>query len=90
MPNAASSNSKRDRPYDLEERTALFGETVVGFAKRIPKGDVASPLISQLVRAATSIGANWCLAWCLTLLIRPTDSEILLLNSFDFLISLDI
>jgi hypothetical protein len=23
-----------DKPYDLEERTALFGEAIIGFAKR--------------------------------------------------------
>jgi four helix bundle protein len=50
----------KDRQFDLEERTAIFGETVIRFAKRIPAGDINSPLISQLIRAATSIGANWC------------------------------
>ena len=53
-------NSERGRQFDLEERTAAFGETVIRFAKRIPPGDITSPLISQLVRAATSVGANWC------------------------------
>lgn len=48
------------RPYDLEERTALFGEAVIRFAKKIPVNEITGPLISQLVRAATSIGANWC------------------------------
>jgi four helix bundle protein len=46
--------------YDLEERTAVFGETVIAFAKRIPATPVNLPLISQLVRAATSVGANYC------------------------------
>ena len=45
--------------FDLEERTAQFGEAVVVFAKRVPVNLVTSPLISQLVRAATSIGANY-------------------------------
>ena len=30
------------------------------FAKKIPKNSVNLPLISQLVRAATSVGANYC------------------------------
>lgn len=47
-------------PFDLEERTAKFGEAVILFAKRIPKSTVNTPLVSQLVRAATSIGANYC------------------------------
>ena len=46
--------------YDLEERTACFGEEVLRFAKKISKNPVNSPLISQLVRAATSVGANYC------------------------------
>jgi four helix bundle protein len=46
--------------FDLEERTALFGEAVIQFAKKIPKNPVSTPLISQLVRAGTSIGANYC------------------------------
>ncbi len=46
--------------FDLEERTARFGEAAISFAQRIPKGAVTSPLASQLVRAATSVGANYC------------------------------
>ena len=46
--------------FDLEERTALFGEAVIRFAKNIPKNPVTTPLISQLVRAGTSVGANYC------------------------------
>jgi four helix bundle protein len=46
--------------FDLEERTARFGELVIGFAKRLAKGPVNEPLVNQLVRSATSIGANYC------------------------------
>jgi four helix bundle protein len=45
--------------YDLEDRTASFGEAVITFAKRIPVSPVTMPLIDQLVRSATSIGANY-------------------------------
>ena len=37
--------------YDLEERTARFGEATIAFAKRIPVSLVTEPLIPQLVRA---------------------------------------
>ena len=47
------------RVYDLEERTARFGEAVIDFAKTIPQDAVTNRLISQLVGAATSIGANY-------------------------------
>src|SRR4051794_36882542 len=50
-------------PFDLEERTAIFGERIVRFVKRIPRG-VDFPennrLIDQLVGCGTSIGANYC------------------------------
>ena len=47
------------RVYDLEERTARFGEAVIDFTKTIPQDAVTNRLISQLVGAATSIGANY-------------------------------
>jgi four helix bundle protein len=47
-------------PYDLLERTACFGEAIVRFAKRIPLSPVNDRLISQLVGAGTSVGANFC------------------------------
>ncbi len=50
----------RPKPYDLEERTALFGEDVICFAKRIPLSQVNRSLIDQVVRAGTGIGANFC------------------------------
>jgi four helix bundle protein len=45
--------------YDLEERSARFGEAVIAFAKSVPLDEVTRPIIGQLVRAATSIGANY-------------------------------
>lgn len=48
------------REYDLEERTAKFGEEVIKFAHTMPRNPVTLPLITQLVRSATSIGANYC------------------------------
>src|ERR1700746_3383557 len=51
---------EKNRVYDLEERTARFGEAVIDFAKSIPQDAVTNRIISQLVGAATSIGANYC------------------------------
>ena len=47
------------RVYDLEERTGRFGEIVIDFAKTIPQSPVTSRIISQLVGAGTSVGANY-------------------------------
>lgn len=54
------TNDKIGRKYDLEERTAKFGEEIIKFAKKIPENSVTRPLIPQLVKAGTSIGANYC------------------------------
>ncbi len=45
--------------YDLEERTARFGETIIDFAKEIPTGPLTDRIINQLVGAGTSVGANY-------------------------------
>jgi four helix bundle protein len=47
------------RVYDLEERTAQFGEAVIDFARRIPQDAVTNRIINQLVGAGTSVGANY-------------------------------
>ena len=50
-----------DERYDLEERTAQFGEAIIAFAKRLlPPSPIVEPLISQVVRSGTSVGANYC------------------------------
>jgi len=50
--------------FDLEDRTAKFGENIIEFSKRIPSTPVTLSLISQIVRAGTSVGANYCEADC--------------------------
>jgi four helix bundle protein len=47
------------RVYDLEERTARFGEAVIDLARAIPQAAVTNRIINQLVGAATSIAANY-------------------------------
>jgi len=49
-----------NKKFDLEERTAKFGEEIVKFAKDIPKNEVTRPIITQLVKCGTSVGANYC------------------------------
>ena len=50
----------KQREYDLAERSALFAEASLVFARKIPKTPVTRSVISQFVRSATSIGANNC------------------------------
>jgi len=46
--------------YDLEERTAKYGESVIHFCNQLQRTAITTPLITQLVKAATSVGANYC------------------------------
>lgn len=46
--------------YNLEERTAKFGEEIIKFAKKIKKDVISLPIISQIIRSGTSVGANYC------------------------------
>ena len=57
---APSENGSSRHPFDLEERTSLFGEAIIRFCKRIPHGPENNRLIDQLVGCGTSIGANYC------------------------------
>ena len=58
MPVARDRTSSR--AYDLANRTQCFGSAVVAYARGIPLTPVTRSLISQLVRAGTSVGANYC------------------------------
>ncbi len=49
-----------DTKWDLEDRTAKFGEGIIAFCKQINETTIIKPIISQLIRSATSTGANYC------------------------------
>ena len=46
--------------YDLEERTRLFSKDIIDILIKIRKNEINRNLISQLIRSATSVGANYC------------------------------
>ena len=45
--------------YNLEDRTKKFAEEIIKFARKIPRNVINLPLIGQLMKAGTSIGANY-------------------------------
>ena len=45
--------------YNLEERTFNFSEKLIDLCKIIPKNTLTFPIIDQLIRSGTSIGANY-------------------------------
>jgi len=49
-----------DKKYNLEERTARFSENIIKLCKTIHQDTITRPIISQIVRSGTSMGANYC------------------------------
>ena len=47
------------KAYLLEQRTTIFAENILSLVKKIVPTLSNQPIISQLVRSATSIGANY-------------------------------
>ena len=52
------------KKYDLAERTSDFGVAIIKFIKSIKETNINKPIINQLIRSATSIGANYMEADC--------------------------
>ena len=48
------------KKYDLEERTIKFGENSIEILKKVPKNEITRPIITQLAKCTTSVGANYC------------------------------
>ena len=44
------SNDISSKKFDLEERTAKFGENIIKFCKKILRSPITDPLITQLVK----------------------------------------
>ena len=51
--------TKKLNNYDLEERTSRFGERMIDFCQSLKLNEISRPIISQLIRSGTSIGANY-------------------------------
>ncbi|HRZ95362.1 MAG TPA: four helix bundle protein [Candidatus Moranbacteria bacterium] len=52
--------TKFSNKFDLEERTSKFGSEIVRFCKKQEKDLLMKPIINQLIRSGTSVGANYC------------------------------
>ena len=46
--------------YNLEKRTRNFSKETISFLMKIKKHKINESIICQLVRSATSVGANYC------------------------------
>ena len=47
------------RVFDLEERTLAFAKNVIRACKELTRNEINRELVSQLVRASGSVGANY-------------------------------
>lgn len=54
-----TNNNSQNNKYDLEERTLRFSKDVLHLCSKIPKEAINYPLINQLIRSSTSVGANY-------------------------------
>ena len=52
-------NLNQKSRYDLEERTVVYSEKIINLIKCIPKNEINRSLLDQLLRSATSVGANY-------------------------------
>ncbi|HYK09077.1 MAG TPA: four helix bundle protein [Candidatus Eisenbacteria bacterium] len=48
-----------EKKFDLEERTLQFSKDLLFVLKKIPKTSINIPLINQVIRSGTAIGANY-------------------------------
>jgi four helix bundle protein len=55
-----TGRTENDGDFDLEERTAVVGENIIRLAKSVKSTATTMPLVNQLVRSGTSVGANYC------------------------------
>ena len=54
------TNITNNKKWNLEERKSKFGENAILFCKKVPRSPITDPLITQLVKAGSSVGANYC------------------------------
>ena len=57
-------NQNDKNKYDLADRTSKFGSEIIIFTKNIKENNINKTIINQLVRSATSVGANYMEADC--------------------------
>ena len=58
--NKQNTKNKLMTIYNLSERTLNFSKNIIQLCKKLPKNNINNPIVSQIVRSATSIGANYC------------------------------
>lgn len=50
---------EKSKKYDLEDRTLRFAKEVIDFVKEVPRTLASVEIAKQLIRSASSVGANY-------------------------------
>ncbi len=45
--------------YNLEKRTGEFSRRIISFASKVVLSVISEPIVKQLIRSGTSVGANY-------------------------------
>lgn len=64
LPMTNKNQNSNDKKYDLAKRTSKFGADIIIFVRSIKENNINKSIINQLIRSATSIGANYMEADC--------------------------
>lgn len=54
------TSTQKSKEYNLEDRTAKFGENIIFICRKVKLSPITSPIVNQLIRSGTSVGANYC------------------------------
>ncbi len=52
-------NQNENKKYDLQDRTTEYGKSIVRFCRTLKTDPISLPIIVQIVKSSTSIGANY-------------------------------
>lgn len=53
------NESTNRRVYDLEDRTTEFAKRIIQLCRNLPQDTINRQLVSQIIRSAGSVGANY-------------------------------
>jgi four helix bundle protein len=59
LPNNTITQTKSFDDKELLSRTFKFSEQIINLSQTLPRNEVNSPLIKQVIRSGTSVGSNY-------------------------------
>ena len=53
------TENSTNRYRELESRTSTFAKQTIGICQKLPRNRINDPMVSQVIRASGSVGANY-------------------------------